>query len=847
MKKTLQKYLSVIVTLAFMLTTFAPGLNMVSVANAATIATTFVGPLTVENGTEEIISIDASSYESLTYSFGYNAEALDSDVGESLTFGWRVAGDADNDLGSVDGVDEGDVGDESGNKSGSLPAGAQVSNLEFYFSNSGNAAADDVIITNFILDGSEVVEESSTATVTIYKYIDDVMATAVTADSYAFPMVSSWDDAGSASGSGEYTLNENGYNNGAPYTAETSDYETPFSYSTSEVTADQNETSQVLATGEACEADKFRLVGYKVGNSLAAAEASAVQNNADLTEVNENMSVIVLNEDCDTVLAEDDEDQPEENYVVVTMDTADGENQEGWLFNRDQNTQTEYEFTTNESSIGDGSLYVEPIDGSINGDNDKFIGEYFLLEETANVDSVSYDFMIGDGGEASDANEFYMNVYANYGESDPEKYYDCKYDVVPTIGTTAGFTTVTFDPTQSYPVTERNTSPHTCPSIPAEMDNQSPNSTIRMFAINVGDKSGNDTGLDGYYDNVVVETTDTITTFDFEYDGDFDDDSVDNEADNCPLVSNPDQADFDEDGIGDACDDANQCFVEATVTFDEDSDVQTAASSGSEDGTFVFENTGDDTYRVGFYGDGPLKRVAGTIDFEVPLGEDIQFDETEGATLEDGGQYPDTFTLNEARDQITFELYTTTGDDEVVVSGDGLRTESACDDEAEEEEPAPSGGGGGGGIISSSNNNGGEVQGASTTNDDEGEVLGDSISVRDALKNLCTPLFINGNEYMYPGTVAPIRAAFKLQLFLRLHEMMDVSITGRYDAQTVAAVNQFQTKYRSDILAPWNLSAPTGYVYVATANKINDMVCGEPEPPLVNLTPDRNVQNHTVN
>ena len=112
-----------------------------------------------------------------------------------------------------------------------------------------------------------------------------------------------------------------------------------------------------------------------------------------------------------------------------------------------------------------------------------------------------------------------MNIYANFGISNDLKFYDCRYDVVPTVGSTTNFTTVTFDPTLAYPVTTRtgpNASPFPCPAIPANMDNFSSGSNIREFAINVGDSSVNDAGLDGYYDNVVVLTTGGSTTYDFE-------------------------------------------------------------------------------------------------------------------------------------------------------------------------------------------------------------------------------------------------------------------------------------------------------------------------------------------
>lgn len=368
-------------------------------------------------------------------------------------------------------------------------------------------------------------------------------------------------------------------------------------------------------------------------------------------------------------------------------------------------------------------------------------------------------------------------------------------------------------------------------------------------------------------DEFVVETASTVTTYDFEFDADSDDDNVDDVVDNCPLVANPDQADLDNDGIGDACDDANQCFAEATITFNDDSDIQTAETNGSSDGTFVFE-TNDDNYRVGFYGtpgatlDNGLKRATGTITFESPLGNDVTFDETSGAQLEDSGQYADTFEFNSNRDQITFDLYTTSGDDEVVIKGDGLRTETACDDEIDDDTDDSSGGGsgslqsrsGGGG---DNDDDDGEVLGdyiklgsdknkdKNKDEDDDGEVLGASTSIKNVLTRFCSPRYVNSDEYMHPDYPAPIDAVLKLQLFLRLMQDMGVNITGRYDEQTVNWVRAFQVKYASDILAPWGITSPTGYVYLSTSRKINEQVCDENEPSLNNLVPDDDVTNHT--
>lgn len=214
--------------------------------------------------------------------------------------------------------------------------------------------------------------------------------------------------------------------------------------------------------------------------------------------------------------------------IVVTGNTAAGENQPGWMFNRDASTSTPYEFNMDQPKIGSGSLYVLPITNTNGtpGTRDKFIAENFINAPISDVNSISYDFMIAGSGDEADKVHFYMNVYANFGQSDDFKYYDCRYDIVPTIGSTAGFTTVTFDPTQAYPVTTRadslstplinEASPATCPAKPADMNGISAGSNIRAFAINVGDTSANDQGLGGYLDNVIVDTEEDIVTYDFE-------------------------------------------------------------------------------------------------------------------------------------------------------------------------------------------------------------------------------------------------------------------------------------------------------------------------------------------
>ena len=202
--------------------------------------------------------------------------------------------------------------------------------------------------------------------------------------------------------------------------------------------------------------------------------------------------------------------------IVVTGDTSAGENQPGWMFNRDTSTMTPYEFNSDQASIGTGALYVKPISAT---SSDKFVAENFINAPVADVDSISYDFRIGTAGANSDSGDeeqFYMNVYANFGVSNDLKFYDCRYNVVPTVGSTTDWTTVTFDPSQAYDVTTSGSSPLACPAVPDVMSTLSPGSNIRAFSISVGDTSASDAGIDGYLDNVVVSMGTTTTTYDFE-------------------------------------------------------------------------------------------------------------------------------------------------------------------------------------------------------------------------------------------------------------------------------------------------------------------------------------------
>ena len=66
----------------------------------------------------------------------------------------------------------------------------------------------------------------------------------------------------------------------------------------------------------------------------------------------------------------------------------------------------------------------------------------------------------------------------------------------------------------------------------------------------------------------------------------------------------------------------------------------------------------------------------------------------------------------------------------------------------------------------------------------------------------------------------------KLQSFLSGYEgYKDLPATGYYGVLTRGAVKQFQEKYATDILAPWDLTEGTGWVLQTTLDKVNQLYC----------------------
>lgn len=194
--------------------------------------------------------------------------------------------------------------------------------------------------------------------------------------------------------------------------------------------------------------------------------------------------------------------------AATTTVRVDESGDAGWTFNPDPNNATPYHFTTDEQSIGSGSLFVEPISTTA---AHKFIGGLGLGVPVADLSSISYDFLIAGNGTTADANEFYLNVYANIDDS--SNFYDCRFDYTPVVGSTTEWTTASFSSTTPTFAQRRGTRIAACPATLAGMP---AGSHVRAIVINVGDTSANDAGLAGYYDNVVIEQTSDTTVYDFE-------------------------------------------------------------------------------------------------------------------------------------------------------------------------------------------------------------------------------------------------------------------------------------------------------------------------------------------
>ncbi len=120
-------------------------------------------------------------------------------------------------------------------------------------------------------------------------------------------------------------------------------------------------------------------------------------------------------------------------------------------------------------------------------------------------------------------------------------------------------------------------------------------------------------------------------------------------------------------------------------------------------------------------------------------------------------------------------------------------------------------------VIENTDDNGGGGGGGGHRRSSGGKVLG-----AETGPTACFYL----NDYLRRDFNNDQAEVLKLQLFLKYFEGESaLTTTGVFDQATYDAVSRFQTKYRSDILSPWGYSSPTGYVYILTKKKINEIFC----------------------
>lgn len=151
--------------------------------------------------------------------------------------------------------------------------------------------------------------------------------------------------------------------------------------------------------------------------------------------------------------------------------------------------------------------------------------------------------------------------------------------------------------------------------------------------------------------------------------------------------------------------------------------------------------------------------------------------------------------------------------------------DAADTDETNTTTPPPGGGGGGGGGSGGSGgsgggggSSGGPVLGGGILQT-TGQVLGVATQSQPVQ---CEPYL---KSFIRRGTANNADDVGRLQQFLNQFESATLEVTRVYDAPTFAAVLVFQAKHLGDVLSPWGINAPTGYVYLTTKKKINEIYC----------------------
>lgn len=91
----------------------------------------------------------------------------------------------------------------------------------------------------------------------------------------------------------------------------------------------------------------------------------------------------------------------------------------------------------------------------------------------------------------------------------------------------------------------------------------------------------------------------------------------------------------------------------------------------------------------------------------------------------------------------------------------------------------------------------------------------------DSIDSLCESPLVGPIEF---GKNNDVQEVERLEKFL-ISRWENLEIDGNYGQKDFEAVKRFQTEYKEEILDPWGVTAPTGFVFRTTVKKINEIAC----------------------
>lgn len=100
-----------------------------------------------------------------------------------------------------------------------------------------------------------------------------------------------------------------------------------------------------------------------------------------------------------------------------------------------------------------------------------------------------------------------------------------------------------------------------------------------------------------------------------------------------------------------------------------------------------------------------------------------------------------------------------------------------------------------------------------------GMVLGASTSCKES------GLYLT--KFAREGYKNDVDTVKKLQEFLNKQLGLNIPVTGYFGPMTTAALKKFQLLHKDVMLTPWNLTKPTGILYLTTLAGINNLICSE--------------------